>query len=134
MTAESSEIRSRTMRAVKSKNTAPEKAIRKLITSWGFRYRLNRKDLPGKPDLVFPKLKKVIFVHGCFWHGHSCKRGNRTPKNNRVYWQTKISKNKARDRQHCRALKRDGWDSFIVWECELKSDNALLKLKNFLES
>lgn len=134
MSAESPETRSRIMRAVKSSNTAPEKIIRKLLSSWGYRYRLNRKDLPGKPDIVLSKLRKVIFVHGCFWHGHHCKRGNRVPKNNQDYWQEKIEKNKTRDRQHCRTLKREGWATLIVWECELKDDKAILRLKRFLES
>ena len=88
-----SELRSRTMRAVKGRDTKPEMAVRRLLHRMGYRYRLHRKELPGRPDIVFGSRRKVIFVHGCFWHGHSCKRGNRLPKTNAEYWQTKIARN-----------------------------------------
>ncbi len=113
--------RSEVMRAVKGKDTKPEVTLRKALFALGYRYRLNVKDLPGKPDLVFPKHKAVIFVHGCFWHGHNCKRGARVPKSNTDYWREKISRNKARDRKNAAALKKLGWRVITVWECELKS-------------
>lgn len=134
MSTESLETRSRIMRAVKSENTTPEKIIRRLLTNWGYRYRLNRKDLPGKPDIVLSRLRKVIFVHGCFWHGHHCKRGNRTPKNNQAYWEEKIKKNKLRDRQNNQALRQENWKVFIVWECELKNNKTHSRIKKFLEN
>jgi len=120
----SQEKRSAVMRAVKSTNTKPEIALRKALHRVGFRYRLNAKDLPGKPDLVFPKYGAVIFVHGCFWHGHRCKRGKRVPKTNRAYWTEKIARNKARDKKHKAALKRLGWRVITVWECALSDAPA----------
>ncbi len=116
----SPEKRSAIMRAVKSENTKPEIALRKALFSLGFRYRLNVKNLPGKPDLVFPKHRTVIFVHGCFWHGHNCKRGKRVPKTNRAYWTEKIARNKARDRKNAAALRRLGWRVVTIWECKIK--------------
>lgn len=113
--------RSATMRAVRSKNTEPEMVVRRFVCGLGFRYRLHRKDLPGVPDLVFPKLKRVIFVHGCFWHGHLCARGNRIPKTRRSYWKEKISRNIDRDARHIAELRKLGWKTLIVWECDLKA-------------
>lgn len=112
--------RSRIMRAVKSRDTAPEMAVRRLLYSMGYRYRLHRRDLPGKPDLTFQSRRKVIFIHGCFWHGHDCKRGARVPKNNREYWETKIARNRERDIQHYEELNIMGWDILVIWECQLK--------------
>ena len=101
----------------------------------GYRYRLHRKDLPGKPDLVFPALRKVIFVHGCFWHGHDCARGARTPKANRSYWVRKINSNRERDSQSQKALKQDGWGVLTVWECEMKDQETFRRrLRQFLET
>ena len=117
--------RSEVMRRVKSANTKPEITLRKALFAHGLRYRLNRKDLPGKPDLTFPKFGAVIFMHGCFWHGHDCKRGARQPKTNAEYWRKKIAGNKARDAKTEQALKQAGWRVRIVWECELKDLNAL---------
>lgn len=117
----SKEKRSEVMRAVKGKDTKPEVALRKALFALGYRYRLNVKGLPGKPDLVFPKHRTVIFVHGCFWHGHKCKRGARTPKSNTDYWLEKIARNKRRDKKNAAALKKLGWRVITVWECELKS-------------
>ncbi len=119
----SPEKRSAVMRAVKSTDTKPEIAVRKALHALGYRYRLNVKTLPGKPDLVFPKHRAVIFVHGCFWHGHSCKRGKRVPKTNTAYWTEKIARNKARDKKNTAALKKLGWRVITVWECELKKLN-----------
>src|ERR1051325_5580018 len=99
-----SELRSRTMRAVKSRNTTPELAVRSLAHRMGYRFRLHRDNLPGKPDLVFSGLRKVIFVHGCCWHGHTCARGARIPKENREYWLKKISSNRLRDLQNVNKL------------------------------
>src|SRR5215467_11698981 len=98
-----SEARSRIMRAVKSRDTKPELIIRSLAHRMGYRFRLYRKDLPGCPDLVFPRLRKVVFVHGCFWHGHDCGRGARIPKANAEYWRSKIARNSARDAGHIAA-------------------------------
>lgn len=111
--------RSAIMRAVRSKNTTPELKVRSFLHRLGFRYRLYRSDLPGVPDLVFPRLKKVIFVHGCFWHGHSCARGNRVPKTRTPYWQQKISQNRERDERHLMELQNQGWSALTVWECDL---------------
>jgi len=126
--------RSRIMRAVKSRDTAPEMTVRRLVYSMGYRYRLHRKDLPGKPDLTFQSRRKVIFIHGCFWHGHDCKRGARVPKNNREYWETKIARNSARDSQHDEGLRREGWRILVVWECQIQEQTALIDLiRRFLE-
>jgi DNA mismatch endonuclease (patch repair protein) len=126
--------RSRIMRAVKSRDTAPEMTVRRLVYSMGYRYRLHRKDLPGKPDLTFQSRRKVIFIHGCFWHGHDCKRGARVPKNNREYWETKIARNRARDSQHDEGLRREGWRILVVWECQIQEQTALIDLiRRFLE-
>lgn len=116
--------RSRIMRAVKSANTQPEMIVRSLVHRMGFRFRLHRKDLPGTPDLTFPRLRKVIFVHGCFWHGHNCPRGARVPVHNRDYWIAKIARNVERDRKVRRSLRRLGWQSLVVWECKLADQQA----------
>lgn len=113
------------MRRIKSRDTVPELLVRRLLHSLGFRFRLHRRDLPGSPDLVFPSRKKVIFVHGCFWHGHDCPRGNRVPKTNQSYWRVKLSRNRERDRRNCEMLRDSGWDPYIVWECETKHMAAL---------
>ncbi len=126
--------RSRIMRAVKSRDTAPEMIVRRLVYSMGYRYRLHRKDLPGKPDLAFQSRRKVIFIHGCFWHGHECKRGARIPKTNREYWETKIARNRERDRQHDEDLKRESWRVFVVWECQISEPEAVAeRIKRFLD-
>lgn len=129
------EVRSQIMRAVRSKDTQPELAVRRLLHALGYRYRLHRKDLPGAPDLVFVRRRKVIFVHGCFWHGHDCKRGSRKPKSNSDYWQAKIARNKERDARSVDALERDRWETITVWECELSSakrDELTSRLVRFL--
>jgi len=128
--------RSAIMRAVKSKNTTPEMIVRRLIHGLGFRFRLHRKDLPGKPDLVFPGRRKIVFVNGCFWHGHDCPRGARQPKANADYWRKKISRNVDRDGRNIAALRDCGWEPMIVWECETqKTKRAALsdKLEAFLK-
>jgi DNA mismatch endonuclease, patch repair protein len=110
--------RSAVMRAVRGKDTTPELLVRRLTHALGYRFRLHAAELPGKPDLVFPGRKKVIFVHGCFWHWHNCKRGRRMPKANSDYWTQKLHRNQARDRRCRRALRRAGWDVLVIWECQ----------------
>lgn len=128
-----SELRSRIMRAVKGQDTRPELAVRRMVHGLGYRYRLHRKDLPGKPDLAFPGRRKVIFVHGCFWHGHECARGARQPKSNVDYWRRKIGRNAARDREAQRSLRAEGWRTLVVWECELKkADRVARRVRRFL--
>jgi len=122
------------MRSVKSTDTKPEMAVRRFVHPLGYRFRLHRKDLPGTPDLVFPRLQKVVFIHGCFWHGHTCKRGNRIPKSNREYWTSKIAGNRERDQLNQARLKAQGWNVFIAWECQIKELLASGELKLFLES
>lgn len=120
-----SEQRSRTMRAVKDRDTKPEMMVRRLLHRMGYRYRLHRKDLPGKPDIVFASRRKVIFVNGCFWHGHSCKRGNRLPKTNAEYWKSKIMRNVERHSNQLAKLAAAGWTGLTLWECELADEDAL---------
>lgn len=124
----SPEQRSAVMRAVKSRDTAPEKKVRRAAHALGLRFLLNRADLPGKPDLVFPAKRTALFVHGCFWHGHDCARGARMPQNNRDYWQAKISRNMARDKTSLAELKELGWKPRVIWECQTHDDRALSRL------
>ena len=119
------EKRSAVMRRVKGKDTSPELAVRKALTRLGARYRLHRKDLPGKPDIVMPGRGLAIFVHGCFWHGHDCARGARVPQQNRDYWVGKVARNRARDAANREALTVLGWRVEIIWECDLKDADAL---------
>ena len=115
-----SEQRSRNMSAIKSKNTKPEIAVRKLLHSMGYRFRLHRKDLPGSPDIVLPKYKTVIFVHGCFWHRHeNCKYAS-TPKTRQEFWEAKFRDNINRDKLNQENLSSKGWKIIVVWECEIK--------------
>jgi DNA mismatch endonuclease (patch repair protein) len=132
---ETPEQRSRVMRAVKAGDTQPEFAVRRLVHRMGYRFRLHRKDLPGKPDLVFPRLRKAVFVHGCFWHGHDCARGARVPVRNRDYWMRKIARNKARDEHVSHSLRGLGWRCMVIWECETKAELRLEKrLRRFLSA
>lgn len=123
------------MRAVRRKDTGPEKAIRGILTGLGIRYRLHRKDLPGTPDIVFPAKRKVIFVNGCFWHGHyGCPKG-RPPSTRVEYWLPKISKNIANDLQNLERLERLGWRSLTIWQCELLQPKEVEnKLRSFLKA
>ncbi len=123
--AESQALRSRIMRAVKSQDTSPERTVRTLVHRLGYRFSLNRDDLPGKPDLAFPRLRTTVFVHGCFWHGHNCRRGARVPKTNVEYWTLKVSRNRARDCRIRAALRKLGWRVLTVWECQLKNEIAV---------
>jgi DNA mismatch endonuclease (patch repair protein) len=126
------EQRAAVMRRVKGQNTSPEITVRKLLRAEGkIGYRLHRKDLPGKPDIAFVSRKLAIFVHGCFWHGHDCARGQRIPKSNREYWITKIAKNKARDSVNQGILRKNGWKILIIWECEIKSMAITEKINHF---
>lgn len=117
--------RSSVMRQVKSADTRPEQIVRKLLTCLGARYRLQRRDLPGSPDIVLPGRRLAIFVHGCFWHGHDCARGARVPKANRDYWVAKVARNRARDISTRDQLEALGWRVETIWECELKDRPAL---------
>ncbi len=117
--------RAAVMRAVRSAGTAPEMTVRRLIWRLGGRYRLNRADLPGKPDIVLPGRRLAIFVHGCFWHGHDCARGARTPKANRDYWVAKIARNRIRDGVAHDGLQARGWRVETIWECDLRDMPAL---------
>lgn len=117
--------RSAVMARVKSRDTKPELLLRKTLTSLGARYRLQRKDLPGRPDLVMPGRKLAFFVHGCFWHGHDCARGARVPKANRDYWLAKVARNEARDAASALALEAAGWRVETIWECQMKDAPAL---------
>jgi DNA mismatch endonuclease (patch repair protein) len=117
--------RSAVMRAVPGKDSSAELKVRRLLTRMGLRYRLHRRDLPGSPDVVFPGRKTALFVHGCFWHGHDCRRGARMPKTNADYWIAKVARNRARDVSVQAALATRGWRAEVVWECELKDETKL---------
>src|SRR5277367_380061 len=121
----SAQKRSAVMRRVKGKDTAPELVVRRLIWSLGGSYRLHRKDLPGKPDIVLVGRRLAVFVHGCFWHGHDCARGARVPKANRDYWLGKVGRNRERDARHLEALTGLGWRVETIWECDLKDRAGL---------
>lgn len=113
--------RSRTMSRVRSTNTKPEIVVRRVLHGLGLRFRLHRSDLPGKPDIVLARHRTIVLVHGCFWHGHNCRRGAREPKQNGDYWRAKRERNMARDRSNIQALKATGWKVEVIWECELKT-------------
>ncbi|TPL56898.1 DNA mismatch endonuclease Vsr [Mesorhizobium sp. B2-4-4] len=134
--SEAATHRSWNMSQVGQKDTAPELLVRRIVHHMGYRYRLHAKDLPGKPDLVFRKRKKIIFVHGCFWHGHSeqsCKRG-KPPKSRLEYWEPKLARNVERDKRNQAALGSLGWKTMVVWQCELRDrDLVSAKLKSFLD-
>jgi len=125
--------RSANMARIRSKDMKPELVVRRLVHSLGYRYRLHKKDLPGKPDLVFGPRRKVIFVHGCFWHQHEgCPEG-RVPKSNRSYWAPKLNRNVERDQRVQRELADAGWDVMVIWECETSDAEALKRrLRGFL--
>lgn len=127
--------RSRMMAAVRSRDTVPERKVRSIAHQLGFRFSLRRKDLPGRPDLVFSRLKAVIFVHGCFWHRHAgCSRST-SPATNRAFWEAKFSRNVLRDAEALARLADTGWKTLVVWECELrKPDTLTQKIRRFLRS
>jgi DNA mismatch endonuclease, patch repair protein len=124
------------MSKIRSSNTKPEMMVRRLLHQAGYRYRIHRKDLPGKPDLVFGPRRKVIFVHGCFWHQHDapeCRDGRR-PKSNTDYWHGKLERNVERDKKHLAQLAQEGWETLVVWECQTSNPKALLlQLQTFLD-
>jgi DNA mismatch endonuclease (patch repair protein) len=127
------EQRRRNMSAIRGAHTKPEMIVRSLAHRLGYRFRLHRRDLPGKPDLVFPAQRKVIFVHGCFWHMHDCRYGSVTPATNAEFWQNKRMSNVERDARHLKSLRQDGWRVLIVWECETREPEKLeRKLDKFL--
>jgi DNA mismatch endonuclease (patch repair protein) len=127
--------RSSIMRAVRSRDTSPERVVRKLVTSLGVRYRLQGRKLPGNPDLVFPGLMKVVFVHGCFWHRHRCRKGQSMPSTRIDFWDAKFARNMARDATVKRQLRREGWQLLTVWECQLapsRIERTATRLHKFL--
>lgn len=117
------ETRSRMMRSVRQRDTLPEVRLRRALHRLGFRYRLGRRDLPGSPDIVFPRFKAVVFVHGCFWHGHDCRFAT-VPKTRPEFWRAKFEANRQRDARVVRELAAAGWRVLTLWECALKSDQA----------
>lgn len=119
------EQRSRCMSRIRGRDTTPERVVRSVLHQMGYRFRLHRRDLRGKPDIVLTSLKKVIFVHGCFWHMHRCKYGRVVPRTNAAFWRVKREGNVARDRANSAALRREGWGVLIVWECETRDLNRL---------
>jgi DNA mismatch endonuclease, patch repair protein len=131
----SAEQRRLNMSRIRGRDTKPEIAVRRIAHRLGYRFRLHRRDLPGRPDLVFPRLTSVIHVHGCYWHMHSCAFGRVVPKTNASFWQTKRLSNVARDRVNSRLLRRLGWRSLTVWECELRDVKRVeRRIKRFLSS
>ena len=127
--------RRRCMSRIGANNTNPELRVRGLLHALGYRYRLHRRDLPGTPDIVFPARRKVIFVHGCFWHRHSCKSGSSMPRTNRGFWKKKLSRNVARDRKNLAELADLGWHALIVWECETRSlEEHAPQIQRFLDT
>lgn len=127
------EQRRKCMASIKGKDTKPELIVRKIVHAMGFRYRLHVKNLPGKPDMVLPQLGKVIFVHGCFWHMHTCRFGRVKPMTNPEFWQKKRESNQERDSKNIRELKKLDWKVMIIWECRTKNFRELEKrLWNFL--
>ena len=128
----STAVRSRVMSRIRSKDTGPELVIRRMIHAWGFRYRLHVRALPGTPDIVLPRHRKIIDVRGCFWHMHSCGRC-RLPETRRDEWTAKLERNRRRDKDGAQALRKGGWEVLIVWECEIKNLLRLEeKLRRFL--
>lgn len=127
--------RSANMSRIRANGSAPEMLVRRTAHAMGFRFRLHRKDLPGKPDLVFPRLRKIVFVHGCFWHQHPGCREGRTPSSNQGYWAPKLARNVERDRIAQESLRRAGWDVVTLWECECRTaDQVRAALRPFLNS
>ena len=127
------EVRSQIMSRVRSKGTAPEMMVRRGLHRLGYRYRLHGAELPGRPDLVFASRRKVVFVNGCFWHGHPQCRRARAPVSNREFWLTKLERNRGRDLRNIAALRESGWEVLTVWECELRElDSALTRISGFL--
>lgn len=126
--------RSHCMSRIRSKDSTPELVVRRLVHNMGYRFRLHRRDLAGCPDIVLVRHRKIIFVHGCFWHKHNCRYGRVVPKTNKKYWEEKRNGNVERFRKDVRKLKRLGWEVLVVWECQTKEVQRLrLRLSRFLE-
>jgi DNA mismatch endonuclease (patch repair protein) len=123
----STEARSRIMRSIRGRDTGPERAVRSIVHSLGFRFRLHRKDLPGTPDLVLPRHRTVILVHGCFWHAHRCRAGRVEPRSNAAFWRAKRLANRTRDARVRAALRARGWTVIEIWECQLKDPEAVAR-------
>lgn len=122
------------MRRIRKKDTKPELVVRRIAHRMGYRFRLHRSNLPGTPDLVFPRLKKLVFVHGCFWHQHGCRLGAKQPSSNQDYWLPKLIRNVERDRRATARLTQAGWDVLVIWECETRVPDGLsARLARFLE-
>lgn len=129
----SAKDRSRHMSRIRAKNTKPEWHVRRLVFSLGYRYRLHQTTLPGRPDLVFPGRRKVIFVHGCFWHQHSYCKKSEIPKSNSAFWEKKLKNNFVRDQNNLNQLANLGWQSLVIWECEIRRSEGLgQKISAFL--
>jgi DNA mismatch endonuclease, patch repair protein len=129
----SAQQRSYCMSRIRDRDTLPEIIVRRLLHRLGFRFRLHRRELPGCPDIVLPRHRKTVFVHGCFWHSHRCRMGRVVPKSNQRYWAERRSKNKVRDRRNVRRLRGQGWSVFTVWECWTRQPDLLeRRLKAFL--
>ena len=130
------ERRSENMRRIQSRNTAPELTVRRMLRSLGYRgYRVHRADLPGRPDVAFIGRKLAIQVHGCFWHGHTCREGIRRPGSNQQYWNPKIDANIERDKRNAKVLRALGWKQLVIWECELKKPEVVeRRLGTFLSN
>lgn len=124
--------RSQIMARVRGRDTGPELFVRRLLHRLGYRYRVQGRGLPGRPDLVFTRRRAALFVHGCFWHGHDCARGARTPKTNADYWSAKLARNRERDGEAEARLAEDGWRSLTIWECELGDAALARRLAAFL--
>ncbi len=124
----SQQKRSEIMALIKGKDTKPERIVRSILHRMGYRFRLHVKTLPGKPDIVLTRYRKIVFVNGCFWHGHKCRRNKALPKSNTDFWSLKIAGNRKRDRLVQKELEKDGWRVLIVWECETKSIDKLISL------
>lgn len=122
------------MSRIRGKDTRPEMIVRRLLHRLGYRYRLHQKNLPGRPDIVFAARKKIVLVHGCFWHRHSCRFGQVRPETNSAFWKDKIGRNVARDQRNEEALRAVGWHVLTIWECEMKDLPALqLRLQAFVD-
>ena len=119
--------RSAIMRAVPGRDTSAEMKVRRIVRKIAPGYRLHRKDIPGRPDIAWIGARCAIFVNGCFWHGHDCKRGARMPKTNAEYWRAKIARNVARDARNQEILRQTGWRALVIWECELADETALAR-------
>jgi DNA mismatch endonuclease (patch repair protein) len=123
------------MSRIRKTDTNPELLVRRILHNLGYRFRLYRKDLPGCPDIVLPAHRKIIFIHGCWWHRHNCHLGRRKPKSKTGYWLPKLEANKKRDKENRRKLRGLGWKVLVIWECQIKKENQLInRITNFLKT